>query len=257
MQRLFEEGLRSAVNNVKQKRVLLVLSLLIVLVPILVALLVQASPMQASDIPSPEIARVSEENVEYLIYLPMVVGPPAGPPPLPVADFRTCDSTNNLGGAMGAAYISPSNLVIESYVEVPDPPGGCEVYIEYHIKDWGAFWLQLEHADLSEYSLLFFDIMGDASVGVPAQMKIEIKRDCQKVGGSNQCNQIDILYFAGVTGEWQRNVNVALSDFTAVDWPGYMGILDWSDIEELVFTFEAHVSGQDGAIYLDNIQFGN
>ena len=252
MKWLFEEGLKSAVIGAKQKRSLFVLSSLFVSVLILVALLAQAPTLQASDFLDREAALRPEENEQYLAYLPIIMKPL-----FLVADFSSCGSTNNLGGNMGAAYISPSNLVIESYVEVLEPPWGCAVHIEYHIKDWGAFWLQLEHAEVSEYSLLIFDIMGDASVGVPAQMKIEIKRDCQKVGGSNQCNEIEILYFAGITAQWQRNVNVNLSDFEPVDWPGYTGIQDWSDIEELVFTFEADVSGQDGAIYLDNIQFGN
>ena len=260
MRRLFEEGFKSAVSGAIRKRSLFVLSSLFVSVLILVALLALAPYARASDfLARKDASRAlrSEENGESKQYIPMVVGPPVGPPPLLVADFDTCDSTNNLGGNMGAAYIPPSNNVIETYGERPGLPGNCAAHIEYHIKDWGAFWLQFEHVDLSEYSLFIFDIKGDASVGIPAQMKLEIKRDCHKVNGSNQCNEIIIYYFAAITADWQKTIAIELSEFDPVDWPGYSGIQDWSDIEELVFTFEANVSGQDGAIYLDNIRFGN
>jgi hypothetical protein len=142
---------------------------------------------------------------------------------------------------MGAAYNPPDSLV-ESYVE--EATRGCVARLEYDIAGWSAFWMKLESVDLSDYKTLAFDIRADPQVGIPGQLKIELKR-------ANN-TEIEIKYIPGVQADW-RTIGVELADFGPT---GYTAPLSsWSAMEELVFTFEASRSGLRGAVYLDNIVF--
>ena len=47
-------------------------------------------------------------------------------------------------------------------------------------------------------------------------------------------------------------MSVALRDFGPTGYAEHI-VLIWTDMEELVFTFEAGQSGKTGVIYLDNI----
>jgi hypothetical protein len=177
---------------------------------------------------------------------------------LVIADFNTCDSPNNLGGGMGTACplsgCPPPNSLEESYVV--QEPGNCIACLEYHILDWSAFWMKLAHADMMPFTYLGFDIRGEGDVLDGNQLKIEIKRDCHPVAGGTECNEISIRHVGGITSEWQHRI-VPLSAFIGTGWPGVDPIQDWSDIEELVFTFEASQSGRNGFVYLDNIRLEN
>ena len=117
-------------------------------------------------------------------------------------------------------------------------PGTYTVRLEYDIVDWGGFWIQLQGADLSPYSQLVFDVKAGQQE-VPEWVKIELKR-----AGSQQ---ISILRrnLSEITTNWQT---------MAVDLSGFRGSLSsFTDVEELVFTFEANGSRKTGVIYLDNI----
>ena len=92
-------------------------------------------------------------------------------PSLVAADFDTCTGTNNLGGAMGAAYNPPDSLK-ENYQQ--EANRGCVARLEYKIADWTAFWMKLQGADLRPYSKLVFDVKADPQAGIPRQMKFEL-----------------------------------------------------------------------------------
>jgi hypothetical protein len=191
---------------------------------------------------------------ELAMFLPIITSPP-----LLVADFSSCDSTNHLGGEMGAAYVLPDNQVIETYEKDSGgvPPWDCYVHVKYQIKDWGAFWLKLEHADIENLHKLIFDIKGDETAGIPEKVKIEIKRDCHQVDNGVVCNEIVNTQFEDISEVWQRNSEIDQSAFNLVDGSDPTEDFDWSDIEELVFTFEVNSAGQEGGIFLDNIRFEN
>lgn len=161
--------------------------------------------------------------------------------PLVVAGFDGCTGTNDLGGAMGAAYNTPDSLK-ESFV--PEVDRGCVARIEYDITAWAAFWMKLQDADLTPYSRLFFDIRADATQGVPGSIKLELKRD----------NEVSIQQVGNITDQWQT-LSVKLADFRSA---GYGSPLSsWQGLDELVFTFEAGPSGRQGLIFLDNLIFAS
>jgi hypothetical protein len=177
--------------------------------------------------------------------------PPTTPAPLVVADFDSCGSMNNLGGGMGAAYEAPDYLT-ENYI--PEQGRGCVVRLQYHVAYWGAFWMKLQRVDLSPYSSLSFDVRADAQMGIPDQFKIELKRQCVFLGGVTTCDEVSIILVSGITDDWQT-ISVNLADFRPTGYPDLGPLSSFTEMEELVFTFEANRSGTEGVVYLDNIVF--
>jgi hypothetical protein len=162
-------------------------------------------------------------------------------PPLVVADFDSCSGTNNLGGQMGAAYNAPDRLV-ESYVE--EAERGCVARLDYEIREWSAFWIQLQDADLAPYSKLVFDVRAERQPGIPKQIKVELKR----AGGQ----EVSIAYVSGIEAGW-KTMSVPFADFGPT---GYTAPLSsFSEMEELVFTFEVSGAGNQGVVSLDNVTF--
>jgi formylglycine-generating enzyme required for sulfatase activity len=159
---------------------------------------------------------------------------------LVVADFNSGTGTNNLGGQMGAAYDLPNHLH-ETYVK--EQGRGRVARLKYHVEDWSAFWMKLRGTDLTPYSALVFDIRADQP-GSVTEMKIELKRADRK--------EVSIIYVSGITISWQTKI-LNLDDFVPVGYAEPLSSL--TDMEELVFTFEAKRSGTDGVIYLDNVVF--
>jgi len=166
---------------------------------------------------------------------------PSTAPALRVASFDSCASVNNLNGPMGAAYNPPDRL-LETYVQETDH--GCVAKLEYNVVEWSAFWLKLQGADLSAYSKLVFDIRADPQPGIPGQVKVELKR-------ANN-TEVSIIYISDITAHWQSS-SVDLLDFGPT---GYTTPLSaFTQMNELVFVFEASRSGNQGIVYLDNIGF--
>jgi hypothetical protein len=162
-------------------------------------------------------------------------------PPLVVADFDNCAGVNNLGGQMGAAYNPPDSLV-ESYVE--EAKRGCAAKLDYGVSQWSAFWIKLQDVDLTPYSKLVFDVRAEQQPGIPKQIKLELKR----ADGA----EVSVVYVSGIESGW-KTVSVPLADFGPT---GYKAPLsDLSEMEELVFTFEASKSGRQAVVYLDNVTF--
>lgn len=173
-------------------------------------------------------------------------GPECSVPPPPtlaaspvIADFDRCMGVNNLDGSMGAAF-SGSDSLEETY---PEESGrGCVARLAYDISEWSAFWMKLERVDLSPYSKLVFAIRADAEPNVPRQIKIELKRARNR--------EVSIALISGITTDWQT-LSVDLADFGPT---GYTDALSsFTEMEELVFTFEARQAGSQGVVYLDNI----
>jgi hypothetical protein len=164
----------------------------------------------------------------HYLYLPTIRKAGAR---LVVADFDNCTSTNNLGGAMGAAYNLPDYLD-EGFV--PEAGRGCVAVMEYHISDWAAFWMKLLAADLSLYSELCFDIRSGL-LGAPSEIKVELKRP----------GEIAIASVPNINTSWQT-VCQPLSGFTP-------SLSSLRNMEELVFTFELGNAGSRGILYLDNV----
>jgi hypothetical protein len=166
--------------------------------------------------------------------------------------FESCDSANDLGGMMGAAHPELDNRLTASYLPGTEP--GCVAKLEYEIKDWGAFYLKLNELNLNPYAanngVLSFDIRADAPL--PNGVKIEIKRFCPPPGVAVSCGELSVYYMTGITSKWQRRL-VPLAGFGTVGWAATLS--SWEGIEELVFTFDAQNSGNNGTVYLDNIAF--
>ena len=160
-------------------------------------------------------------------------------PPLVVADFDNCANSNNLGGAMGAAYNPPDSLQ-ESYPQ--EPNRGCVARLEYRISGWAGFWMKLQGADLSPFSTMVFDVRADPQLEIPGQIKLELKRP----------GEVSIKRVSGIATDW-RTISAKLSDF------GYAGygkpVSAWQGMEEFVVVFEADKSGRQGVVLLDNVRF--
>ena len=175
--------------------------------------------------------------------------------PLPVcqmvADFESGISINNLGGAMGAAFSEPDYLR-EEYTAVQI--GGTAARLEYRIDSWAAFWLELRAADLRPYSRVVFDIRADPQPQIPGQIKLELKRDCRDQNGQTTCREREVAYASEINEDWQT-MSISLDEFQQTEFPGNAGFSTLQGMQELVFTFEAPVSGSSGVVYLDNISF--
>ena len=191
---------------------------------------------------------VQQADKEYLgiheVFLPTIITPPPTPP-LYVADFDTCDTTNNLGGLMGAAYNLP-DFMMEEFV--PEDTRGCVVKLDYDIEHWAAFWLKLQYINLTKYNTLVFDLKAEAPI--PGNIKLELKRFCS----SGNCGEISIRRMTGITTDWKPH-RISLADFGPTGFPNTPPLSSWENIEELVFTVESDHAGHEGTFYIDNIRF--
>jgi hypothetical protein len=159
--------------------------------------------------------------------------------PYTVAAFDRCIGVTDQEGLIEAIPGSPGDELVVSYVQ--EAGRGCIARLEYDIVEWSAFWIQLQGADLSPYSQLVFDVKAD-SHNIPERVKIELKR----AGG----HEVSILDISGITTDWQT-MSVNLSDFGPTSYAPPLS--SFTDMEELLFTFDVERSGRTGVIYLDNI----
>lgn len=179
------------------------------------------------------------------------VTPSPTPVPLIAADFDRCDNINNLGGEMGAAFVSPDFLE-EKYL--PNAGNGCAANLEYRIEQWSAFWLKLNRADLTDYRSLVFDIKADPGGEFPMSFKIEIKRNCITQANVTTCEQVSINRVWVEDNTWQT-LKVDLAEFADTGDPNLEALSAWTEIDELTFVFERSYSGPSGKVILDNILF--
>lgn len=158
--------------------------------------------------------------------------------PLVIADFDTCTPTNNLHGAMGAAYDAP-DVLVETYVQELDR--GCVARLEWKVSGWSGFWLKIQGADFSKHRLLAFDIRADEEKGIPGQIKVELKGDNQRVG---------VAYVKGLGSDW-KTISVPLDAFVNPGYGKRLGRL--TNLQELVFVVERDKSGAEGVLFLDQV----
>jgi hypothetical protein len=111
--------------------------------------------------------------------------------------------------------------------------------------------MKLQNAPLTSFQendgFLTFDIRADEPV--PNGVKIELKRFCAP---DADCGELSVYYMTGITSDWQTR-SIPLAGFGTTGWAATLSA--WDEVEELVFTFEAHNSGNNGIVYLDNITF--
>jgi len=207
--------------------------------------------VEANDIANPDLIIIGQ-----VLEIPVEIDGDSAPTTvtvpterLLVADFDNCAGTNNFGGITGAAYQEPGNWLEESYVS--ETGHGCVARLEYEIKDWGAFWMKLQDAELTSFrensGMLTFDIRADEPI--PDGVKIELKRFCAP---NANCGELSVYYMTAITSEWQTR-SVPLEGFGTTGLAATLS--SWDGVEEMVFTFEAHNSGNNGIVYLDNITF--
>jgi hypothetical protein len=157
-------------------------------------------------------------------------------PPFMVADFDDCQGTTNLGGLTGSVYDPNSNNRLEATF-VPEADHGCVARLDYKMESGVGFWLQLQATDWSPYNQLVFDIKVDSPENAPQRARVELKRaDGQEVS---------FKQLAGITANWQTII-VDLAEFEE-------RLSSYTDIEELVFVFEANGLEEVGTIYLDEV----
>lgn len=155
--------------------------------------------------------------------------PSPTPTPLVVARFDGCSNMVELGGGAGATGLIPT-------YEPDDSESSCAV--ELDCPDECSYWIPLLGHDLTLYSRLVFDIK--AGTPAPDKIKIELRR---------KGDEVSRTYVSGITEDWQ-NKQVEIGELQAV--PGKTPLSSFTDMTEIVFTFE---TGQSGVVYLDNIVF--
>jgi len=158
------------------------------------------------------------------------------PPPLLIADFNACQGVTNPGEAVGTAVdVNTLDTINAAYVR--EAERGCIAQLTYDMEHWAGFWLRLDKTDLSPTSQLVFDIRTDSLEQAPDFLKIELKRA--------DGEEISTLRTTGLSTNWQR-LRLNLENFMGPS-------ASLSDLEELVFVFEAGDAHKTGVIYLDNI----
>jgi hypothetical protein len=214
--------------------------------------------------PTPEITHTpTRENTATptITITPPVVTRTFTPPPTRelgswppvIADFESCNGGTTLGGGAGAscpgAGCAGLNVLKDTYISESDP--GCVARLEYHITEWSAYYMKIPGADFTPYHQLVFDVKADGAVGIPKAMKIELKRLCS--AETNLCQEVSIKYVSGITDVWQTmGINLDLRDLDSVNYAPPLSA--FTEMGELVFTFEAKQSGTAGVVFLDNIR---
>ncbi len=166
-----------------------------------------------------------------------------------VSDFTSCMLVNNLGGLMGTAA-HPKDRLDVSMLEEGDK--GCTLRLEYRMKEWTAFWIQLNRERLTTQECLAFEIKAEPlgeDLPFVEGIKVELAGDCRK----GHCNIRSIRNLSErIAGAWQT-IMIALDSFISTDYA--LGIMDKGLIEQVIFTFEFQKVGYSDVILLDNVRF--
>lgn len=164
---------------------------------------------------------------------------------LMIDTFNSKQDKNMLGGAMGTWIGNPSDESQGSWSEFSDKEkfgdAGSSLFLKYDVDSvnpaFGGYWMKLENADVTPYTLLVFFIKGDAASGYPTKFAIELKSE----------KQTGRFVLRGVTNQWQK-MAIPLSEFE--------GLTDLSALSEIVFIFaQDTVDNLTGAVYLDELCF--
>lgn len=160
-------------------------------------------------------------------------------PPKVIANFDSCSGINNLGGAMGAAFVD-SNFLAETFV--PDNSTDCVARLEYRIDYWAAFWMNLQSTNFSPYTALSFKVRVDLANGATPRLKVELKR----ANGT----EVEVYRNLTLTNGW-NTITINFADFQSIDYANQLSSL--AQMEELVFTLESFGSHSEGIVYIEDV----
>lgn len=177
------------------------------------------------------------------------IGPHTWNKELVIADFNA-GPPNNLNGNFGAFTPNPEERVFICKGSI-DPStkveGAASLRLEYNVGNGGAyngFWMKFGPADdstfdASGYQNLVFWIRGDAMVGIPSKIKIELKSG----------HAVARYYLGEITPEW-KEIRIPLGSF------GGNGV-NLQALSEFTIVFEQRYAspGTQGAINVDALGF--
>jgi hypothetical protein len=183
------------------------------------------------------------------------------PNDLNVADFDSCfEGRSDLDLPMGVAYTDTLGTVVKLSMisdHDPDSYGDCSAQIDFTIYDWGGVWFNLGGANLSNYNIVAFDIRSGESEYYPSSVKVELKRDCEKINDVSVCNQgIAKIHFFEEKTEWTR-VQMHLEHF-GPDGVHDEQITSFDDVDQLVLVItnpNQETVPITGSVIIDNIGF--
>jgi hypothetical protein len=169
-----------------------------------------------------------------------------------IADFNREGLINNLNGESGTWEKDPEDQK-QWIVASPDNvtrrgDSGASLRLEYNVNSpnnaVNGFWTQVRGLDGSPYDHFEFWVKGDEKKGHTSVFKIEFKKFQNDAEGHEETIKGSYIV-KGVTSRWQK-VSIPLNAMN--------GIHDWSDLRELVVTFEKkRVDAPEGVLYFDDL----
>ena len=168
-----------------------------------------------------------------------------------VADFDI-PPPNNVNGAYGAFAPSPDEMTYVTVETIDDGvkhgQDGASMRLDYNVEKSGAFngfWMKMGPEDVgnkydaSKFSALTFWVKADPQVGIPKQVKVELKGD--------PGTRIGRQYLKDLTADWKK---IVLPLQVYAD----QGV-DLTKLNEFVVVFENRVAapGAKGRIWIDSI----
>jgi hypothetical protein len=173
---------------------------------------------------------------------------------LVIADFNKPVMIDELGGEIGTWELDPDDNTqhIRVSFDRDAAPGASGYFLkaDYSVNSAknaaNGFWMQLNCADASPYDHFEFRVRGDLKSGFTTVFKVEFKKS--RMSEDLREETISASYIVkNVTREWQK-VSVPLNVMN--------GILDWSQVRELVVSFEKkRVDRSSGTLYFDDFAF--
>jgi hypothetical protein len=171
---------------------------------------------------------------------------------LKIDDFNTMKKVNSLMGTTGNWNINPldnKQYCISSFDSANKlGKDGYSLRIDYDVltpqtynKDFpntasNGYFSGLNGANLSKFKYLVMYIKGDEQLGYTKRLVVELK----------DRNATSKYILEGINGSWAR--------FSIPLWE-FKGIKDWTNMQELVITFDENVTKKNGSIYVDDIYF--
>ncbi len=155
---------------------------------------------------------------------------------------------NTFGGYCGAFDYNPKDFSSFCKISLEKDNDlhfeGKYLQIDYDVLSplpaFNGVWFKLNHANLSDYDALFFNIKGDIDRGFTRKFKIELKSG----------NSTIYYIITGITDKWKK-VKIPFKKFKLTG-----GNFNWKKVDELVFVFEDfRVTEKEGRIYIDDIGF--
>jgi hypothetical protein len=165
-----------------------------------------------------------------------------------VDNFEAAGPENALGNRSGA-YADPKALgYCYSFFTARQDQiwsgKGHSLYLKFDTSRpgaWAGYWMDLGHADLTEYKFLTFYLKG-LQGGELFKIGLRGKRETD----SETKLLVSEILAGGVTTQWQK-VGIPLRLFQAVR--------TWEDVNILSFNFEFAEGSRSGAILIDEIAF--